>query len=348
MGRIVIMRLAALLMFFIPLLPLSALQMEGTPDARSVSGDSFSISFPSMRISLEAGPLSVGEIDRRGLVRTISDIHEGYSDLRLEAHPFHSDGRRYGAVLDLGPLSIGFSLNDRALAAASLSFEGFSVAVLHASEGGAEETFLEDRKDSVKESVLYGAASFSWRMLSGTGLFSFSPDLGFDGFASIALRHDDYSIVLSMGSPPVLYDDSTRFMYSLSGSIGEDGFRSEFSFRTGNAPVFTGDFLPYEADLRSRLSIHGVTVRSSMEFSFTKKGSSHKRDRFTVEAYGIRLGFDSGYGLIAVYDGGAVEFGYDEGRLYAELGLEMWGARSRVKVRLSSDSIMDVYLSLDL
>ena len=337
-------------MIFIMLsaMPLHSAFVDAAAETRRIGDDSFSISLPYMRISLDAGPLTVGEIDRRGLFRTLSSLHDGRNELTLEASSFRSDGWRSGAVVEAGPLSIGASLNDRAAVAVSLSYDYMDIAVLYAFPGEDEGRFMEDRKSGESQSVLYGGASFSWWIFSGAGIVSFSPDFGFDGFISLTAEYGKYSLSLAVGSPPVLYDDSPRFMYSASGSIGADGFLSEFSFRIGGDPVFSDEYRTYEADIKSKLELYGITIYSSMEYSFSRRGMSSKSDRFTVEAFGIRLGYDSDYGLVAVYDAGAVEFGYDEGSFFASLEFEAFGEHSRMRLRLSSDSAIDVSISLDL
>ena len=342
------MRLAFFLAAMLMLSPLQGAWVDASHDTKAIGTDGFSLSLPHPRLYLKAGPLTVGEIDRRGLLRTLSEPHGGHYGLRLEASPFRTDGRRSGAVLEAGPLSVGVSLGDRPLAAASLSYEHASAAMLYALPGSFDESVMGDRKDSEGQAVLYGGASGRWWIFSCLALFSFSPDLGFDGFISASVGYGRYSLSFSAGSLPVLYDDETRYMYSISGSIGEEGFRSEFSLKIGNKPVFSDEYLAYEAYIRSRLELYGIRVYSSMEYSFSKRGKSSKSDRITIEAYGFKLGYDSDYGLVAVYDSDIVEFGYDEGRLYAAIETDLLGERSRMRIRLSSDSSIDVSIALDL
>ena len=328
--------------------PASCASMDISGTSGRMGNDGFSIVLPSMRLSLEAGPLSVGEIDRRGLVRTLSELHDGRWDLSLEASRFRSDGWRSGAVLSLGPLSLGMSLNDRAFAAASLSFNHVDAAVLYAFAGSSPDSFMEDRHESERQDVLYGGLSFSWWIFRAAGIFSFSPVLGLDGYLSLAAEHGRYSITLAAGSRPVLYSDDARYLYSISGTIGEDGFLSQFSFKIGNEPVFSDEYLGYEAYIKSGLELYGITIYSSMEYCFSSHGHSTKSDRFTIEAYGFELGYDNAYGIVAVYDAGIVEFGYDEGRFFAAIEHEMAGSMSRMHLRLSSDRLIDVAISIDL
>lgn len=330
------------------LCPAFGTDIDVSHSSSAIEGDVFAISLPQLRISLDAGPLAIGELDRRGLVRTLSELHDGPFDLTLRAVPFHKEGERSGAVVSVGPLSVGASLNDRALAAASLSYEHFSAAVLYAFPGAGDDTFMEDRKDSEGQGVMFIGTSFSFSIFSAGGIASFSPHLGFDGFLTLSASYGRYSLSLSAGSPPVLYEDSPRYMYGISATLGEEGFLSELSLRIGNAPVFSNEYLEYDADIKSRLKLYDFTIYSSMEYSFSRRGNSSKADRFTVEAYGLKLGFDSEYGIVAVYDAGPVEFGYDEGHAYAVLETDILGEHSRLRLRLSSESIIDVSISLDL
>ena len=180
------------------------------------------------------------------------------------------------------------------------------------------------------------------------GIASFAEHLGFDGFLSLSAAWNGYSLSVAAGGPQLLYDDSQRFLYSVNGTIREEGFISEFELRIGEAPVFSEDYLPYEAELRSRLDIHGVIIYSAMEYSFSRRGRSHKRDRFTIRYDFIELGYDSDHGLIALFRYGGIEAGFDEGRGYVELERELETEHSRLLLRLSSDSSFSIAVALDL
>ncbi len=342
------MRILCLLLLLLSSFECFALDVSLTDETKKVESDVFSLSLSRMKLYISVGDLTIGEIDRRGLLRTLSEPHEGRFDLVPKALPFSNSGTRYGALLRLGPLSLFTTLNDRLLGGMALNYEHFSFATLYAAAGYDEGPFMEDRKDSENWDVLFTAFSFNYWIFSGMGIGTFSPELGFDGLLSLSVGYGKYSLTFTMGSPPVLYSDKERYMYSVSVTLGEAGFLSRITMKMGNTPIFSDDYRPYEAEIVSYLTLHGFRFYSSMEYSFSKKGNSRKSDRFTVEIHGVKIGYDSDYGLVAVYDAGKIEAGYDEGRFFAALTFEAFGEHSELKVRLSSDSLIDISLSLDL
>ena len=336
-----------LIILLIVSLPLHAGGAYASSDLREIRGDSFRVSLTDGNLFMDIGPLRVGQIDRSGLVRTIAEPHGGRHGLELECLPFRSDGRRSGAVLDLGPLSVGMALDDRALFAASLSYDSFSIAMRYAGDVTSDRPLIHQWRQEERE-TLYWAASVEVGAFNALGIASFAEHLGFDGFLSLSAAWNGYSLSVAAGGPQLLYDDSQRFLYSVNGTIREEGFIYEFELRIGEAPVFSEDYLPYEAELRSRLDIHGVIIYSAMEYSFSRRGRSHKRDRFTIRYDFIELGYDSDHGLIALFRYGGIEAGFDEGRGYVELERELETEHSRLLLRLSSDSSFSIAVALDL
>ena len=334
-------------MMLIITLPLHAGGAYASPEIRDIHGDGFRLSLADPRLSIDSGPLAVGQIDRTGLVHTIAEPHGGVHGIELECMPFASEGRRTGARIRFGPLSAGFSLDGRPLAAASLSYERMSLAVLYAWKGSTDRPLLRQWKDEEME-TLYGAASLEAGPFRALGIISFSDHLGIDGFLSLSATWDGCSISVAAGALPPLYDDYSRFLYSVNGTIRRDSFLSEFELRIGETPVFSADYLPYEASIRSRLELHGVVISSSMDYSFSRRGRSRKRDRFTLRYGIVELGYDSLDGPVAIIRACGVEVGFDEGRAYAELERGFVTEHARLRLRLSSDSSIGVAISLDL
>lgn len=316
-------------------------------ELREIREDMFRLSLTDGNLFMDLGPMRVGQIDRSGLVRTIAEPHGVGRGIELECLPFTADGHRSGAVLALGPLSVGIALDDRPLAAASLSYDSFSLALLYAGDSMQGRPLMHQWRLEERE-TLYWAASVDLGFLRALGIASFSRYLGLDGFLSLSAEWNGYSVSIAAGGPPLLYDDYDRFLYSVSGMIKKDCFMSEFELRIGEAPVFSEDYLPYEAELRSILDIHGVIIYSAMEYSFSRRGRSRKRDRFTIRHGFLELGYDSDHGLVALFRYGGIEAGFDEGRGYVELERELDTEHSRLLLRLSSDRSVAVAIALDL
>ena len=346
-GLIVSMRLVLILLLILSS-SLYAGDAYASAERREIGAGNFRISLTRMRVYLDLGVFSAGELDRTGLVRTLSHPHEKQQSLTLECTPFRSDGDHAGAAVALGPFRAGISLNGRPAAAVSLSYENFSAAVLYAGKGGAENDLVPVWAESLSFPVLYGAVSARLGAFSLLFAGSAADDLGMEGFVSLSAGTDSAAVTVSAGRLFPLYSDSDDYLYSVHGMLKRKQFSTEFSFRIGSAPVFSDDYLPYEAEIRSSLELSSITVHSSMEYSFSRTGRSLKKDRFTISHDLFELGYDSSCGVVAVFRAGPVEAGYDEGRFFVALEKRAVTEHASILLRLSSDSLISVSAAVDL
>ena len=328
--------------------PLAGISFARDGGSAYTGADGFRLSLSDGRLYLADEHIAFGQIDRFGLVRTLSDPYGSPPSLRPRASAFSRTGERSGFVLSLGPLSAGASLNGRPLLFASAEFSHFEAAVLLAFPGEDPGTIVSDAYREETGRVLYAGISGGYGVFSAMGIFSFSDTKGIGLFGSAGVEYGGYSLYAMAGDPISLYGGRDTRLFGIRGSIGEEGFRSEFSVIFGGVPVFSDEFMPYQAVLRSELAVEGIRLESVMRYSFTRTGRTYKSDIITLSFDGLRIGYSSSGGLIASYSHGMFEIGIEDGRAYAEVQLDFGAEDADVMIRLHSDGEIETGVSLVL
>ena len=314
----------------------------------AMSSEEYSVSFSNGRVSIDGKYFSAGDIGRFGLLRTVSDPYSSAFSLRPDASIHQNNGRQSGIIGGVDAFKVGFSLDGRPLAFAYAGSEYAEGAVVFAFPGyRAEESYLIPETLPADASVLYMAVSGGWKFFRAAGIASFSPEKGFELFGALGMYWGRYSLFVLGGDAIPLYERGSMRSWGLRFSIGESGFRSDFSLFFGTDPVFTSSFRPVKASIRSELEVHGIRVYSSMEYSFSPRGSVYKRDRIVFNFMGFSAGYDTSGGPVLAYSHDIFEIGYEDGAVYAEIRLPMSGQRE-AELRLSSDGSVDIALSIAL
>ena len=303
----------------------------------AMSSEEYSVSFSNGRVSIDGKYFSAGDIGRFGLLRTVSDPYSSAFSLRPDASIHQNNGRQSGIIGGVDAFKVGFSLDGRPLA--------FAYAGSEYAEGAVVFAFPGYR--AADASVLYMAVSGGWKFFRAAGIASFSPEKGFELFGALGMYWGRYSLFVLGGDAIPLYERGSMRSWGLRFSIGESGFRSDFSLFFGTDPVFTSSFRPVKASIRSELEVHGIRVYSSMEYSFSPRGSVYKRDRIVFNFMGFSAGYDTSGGPVLAYSHDIFEIGYEDGAVYAEIRLPMSGQRE-AELRLSSDGSVDIALSIAL
>ena len=325
----------------------SVLSAEG--NRFTFTGPEHIVSFAEGKVSVQSRNLEVGEIDRLGLLRTLKSPYSSSFSLRPEIVPFSRSSGRSGVLLGTDSLSFGFSTGNRPLVFAYAGFEYFEGAVLYAFPGRNDgEGYLTERGAGTDVPMLYMAGRGGWKFFQILGVMSFSPEEGVELLGAAGIRHGKYSLDIIGGDTAVLYEGKNTQSWGLRLSIGETGFRSDISVVFGSPAIYSADFLPYKASVRSELELHGVRVYSSMEYSFSRKGRAHKRDCITVSWMGFEAGYDTSGGFLASYEHDIFKVGYENGRVYAEVELMFDTDDAELRLRLSSDGTIDTALSIGL
>ena len=341
------------LIAFLLLLFFSAPAFAGDAEAYSgrfsLVGDEYAISYADGHISIDSMYLSAGEIGRFGLLRTISDPYSSAFSLKPETSVRYGYGRQSGVVAGTDALSAGFSLGGRPLAFAYSGSEYIEGALLFAFPGAESEGgYLINDLSSSGASMLYAGISGGWEFFRLTGIASFSPETGFTLFGAAGLYWERYSVYVIGGDTVPVHGERSPRTWGVRVTIGEPGFRSDISVAFGSHPVYSSDFLPVRASIRSELEMHGLRIYSSMEYSFSAKGRVHKRDRIAFHYMGFTLGYDTSSGAIASYSHDLFEVGYEDGKVYAEVELDLGRDGAEAEIRLSSDGSVDTALSIAL
>ncbi len=305
------------------------------------------ISISGAGLFLSSESIEAGQIDRFGLVRTLKDPYGSAFSLRPEASSYAFSSKRMGAVLKLGPLRAGASLNDRPMAFAYASLPYAEGAVLYAFPGRSSDALLQSPMTGEDASVLYMATSGGYSIFKAMGILSYSDKEGLSLFGAAGVQWRKYSLFLLGGDAVTLYGDDEPDRWGIRGSFGEEGFRCEFSFISGEPPVFSNDFLSFRAYIRSELEIGGVRLYSSMRYSLSRRGRMTKSDCITVSYEGFRVGYSSSDGIIASFRHDLFEIGIEGRKLYVEITLE-FRAEASFEMKLCSDGTMEAGISLVL
>ena len=303
----------------------------------SVDSAAASFSFASMEAYLSLGPLSYGDISRKGLIATLSNPYRLEADFLPKAERPGRYSGHSGFVLTLGPVYLLASSDKRMLFSIAYDNEYFDAAVLYAGknldDGGFHESSL---RRGVFETI-YFAAEGRWRFFSLMGIASFSPEVGYSGTIGGRLYSGDYSISFIYGSPIALYADDEEYLWGMRGSIGEDGFYSEFSFSYGETPVFSEEYLPRSSRLYSVLEIGDIKLYSRMEHSFTARGNDSSDKEFGF-AYGpFECGYSTSDGFYAALDFSYMTVGFRNGCPFVAFSYRFGFSDGDIDISLSSD-----------
>ena len=169
------------------------------------------------------------------------------------------------------------------------------------------------------------------------GIASFSPEVGYSGTIGGRLYSGDYSISFIYGSPIALYSDDEEYLWGMRGSIGEDGFYSEFSFSYGETPVFSEEYLPRSSRLYSVLEIGDIKLYSRMEHSFTARGNDSSDKEFGF-AYGpFECGYSTSDGFYAALDFSYMTVGFRNGCPFVAFSYRFGFSDGDIDISLSSD-----------
>ena len=315
----------------------------------SFSGEEYAVSFSSGNISIRSKYFSTGEIGRFGLLRTISDPYSSVFSLRPEVSVHQRNVRQSGVAIGIDALTAGFSLDERPFVFAYSGNKYIEGALLFAFPGIADdESYLENGLSSSPFPILYAGIGGGWKFFRTVGIASFSPEMGVELFGAAGLYWGKYSVYILGGDTIPIYGRRDGRTWGLKVSIGEAGFRSDFSVVFGRAPVYSSDFLPVRASIRSELEIHGLMIYSSMEYSFSAKGKVHKRDRIIFRYQGFSIGYDTEGGAIISYEHDVLEIGYEDRKVYAEITIDLGSDMVAAEIRLSSDGSAETALSISL
>ena len=352
LGRIFYMRIL-LILVFTALFSCSAIMAEEVSarhDGLTVSGDGCSVSFSSGRITIRSPYFKAGDIGRFGLLRTIADPYSSAFSLRPEISLHQRYSRQSGFAAGMDGFIAGASLSGRPLVFIQSGWKDYiEGALLFAFPGeSGEHGYLADAAAPVDIPVLYASVRGGWRFFDIAGILSFSPDEGIELFGAAGLYWEKYSIYLMAGDTMPLYNERSARSWGIRVSIGETGFRSDIAFQFGAPPVYSADYLPFRASIRSELDIHGIRIYSSMEYSFSGKGNAHKRDRIIFSYEGFSIGYDTSSGPIASYKHRMFEIGYEDRSIYAEIEMDIGEEGRSIRLRLSSDGTVETALSISL
>ena len=352
LGRIFYMRIL-LILVFTALFSCSAIAVEEVSarhDGFAVSRDGYSVSFSSGRITVNSPYFNAGDIGRFGLLRTIADPYSSAFSLRPEISLHQRYSRQSGFAAGMDGFIAGASLSGRPLVFIQSGWKDYiEGALLFAFPGGSgEHGYLADAAAPVDIPVLYASVRGGWRFFDLAGILSFSPEEGIELFGAAGLYWGKYSIYLMAGDTMPLYNERSARAWGIRVSIGEAGVRSDIAFLVGTPPVYSADFLPLKASIRSELDIHGIRIYSSMEYSFSGKGNAHKRDKIILSYEGFSIGYDTSSGPVASYRHRMFEIGYEDRSLYAEIEMDIAGEGRSIRLRLSSDGTVETALSISL
>ncbi len=348
MRRIIGMRILPFIIMVLASLPISPAVLGTYSGGSFLDAVDAYASLSTGEVYAAAGPYSYGVIDRRGLFRAIDDPHSG----RLSLIPSVSrPGRwdeRSGSVLELGPASIAYTQDDRPAAAFAYGSEHISLALLFAFPGKASDSFHADRGRTEQFSTLYAGIGAHYGPVSGYAVYSFSPDIGSRSLVSGRLENDGYSIGFAYGSLIALYSDSPGYSWSVSASIGEEGFRAEGRIAYGLPPVSSGDFLPFESELFTMLEAGDARIFTHAEHRFSASGRTMHEDTAGL-SYGI---MDIWYSTISgpgiQIDCGHFGFGYRDGNAFVSFSASFRTGMARISVEASTDRGVKTGLRIDL
>lgn len=330
----------------IPFLPALSLVRDG--EAGYAEDDSFRISFSGHQLYMADEHIEFGQIDRAGLVRTIADPYSAPMTLRPQAKPYAYSGKHSGAVLKLGPLAAGTSLSDRPFAFAYSDFGYMEAAMLFAFSGSESDRIIGDPFRNEEGNVLYAAVGGGYSIFSAMGIFSFSDTKGISLYGALGAEYEDYSIYVMAGDPISLYSGRDSRLFGIRGSIGEEGFRSEFELTYGAIPVFSNNFMPRTAELRTELWIGNARLYSAMRYSFTRTGRTYKSDYAAISFDGLRIGYSSSGGIVASYSHDLFEIGIENRSYYIEVKLGFIADNADITIRLTSDGHIRTAVSMVL
>ena len=336
--------LLLLLPFF--LFPLPAAELRLTPNGSSFSSGMASFDAGSGRASFRSGILSYGDIGAAGIVRKISDPYSPRGSLKPEVQAPGKGSSMDGFVMEIGPLSLVLSSDERFLSGFFLSSDPFGIALLYAGRGKEDHGFHQDWTGNAEHEAYYAGLSFGTGLMHAEILASLAPETGTKAFASIGISHGRYSLILSAGGLNALHPDSTTSAFGIRGSFGRDGFTHEFSLEWGGVPVFSNEFRTFSASAASVLSIGDAKLYASADVSFTARGRRSHDEVFLLILPFISLGYETDGGFIAALDGGHFRAIYRRGEASVSFIIDIRTENAGISITVSSE--LEATLSLSL
>ncbi len=265
----------------------SSVRLSADGSIMKFDSSSASFVFSDGKASFKGKYAAAGEIDRKGMIRFLSDPYTSPMILKPVASAWKESGINGGTVIDIQNSSFIFPFSER---------KGFGVYV-GLGHTDAAVLFMDDEEpeplyagySGFARKSIYGASSLSFsgiRLLFAISLSSLGR-VGFFGALSAELF--GYSLSIRIGQIEPLYKDSEEEYGSIELKAKHGIYSMDFLYVLGMPALYSFEYQNWKMSLEQTIKADYLSIEFGLNVEHDRKG--HEKKSYKMEVDGLYLSF---------------------------------------------------------